>query len=103
VLFALGAERAVDASYLERAMGVLESDSGIAFVTCGLYNESTGFVWIGTQSLSGTVISSMRWSYTGEEAWDEAGGYVTDMPAMGWEGSICGLGSLELLVGACNS
>jgi len=46
VVFALGAEQAVDASYLERALGVLESDSGIAFVTCGLYDESTGFVWI---------------------------------------------------------
>jgi hypothetical protein len=46
VVFALGAEQAVNAAYLERALGVLESDSGIAFVTCGLYDESTGFVWI---------------------------------------------------------
>jgi hypothetical protein len=46
VVFALGAEQAVNAAYLERALGVLESDFGIAFVTCGLYDESTGFVWI---------------------------------------------------------
>jgi glycosyltransferase involved in cell wall biosynthesis/peptidoglycan/xylan/chitin deacetylase (PgdA/CDA1 family) len=79
VLFALGAEQAVDASYLERAIGVLESDSGIAFVTCGLYEEDTGFVWIPDSASLADLTGCHRVPFpvVRREHLEQAGGYDT--------------------------
>jgi len=77
ILFALGAEQAVDATYIERVIGVLESDSGIAFVTCGLYDENTGFVWIpGSASLPDlTGCHRVPFPALRREQLEQAGGY----------------------------
>jgi len=77
VVLAIGAEQAVGASYLERAMGVLESDSGIAFVICGLYDESTGFVWIPDSASLPDLIGCHRVPFpvVRREQLEGAGGY----------------------------
>ena len=90
VLFALGAEQAVDATYIERAMGVLESDSGIAFVTCGLYDEKTGFVWIPDSASQADLTGCHRVPFpvVRREQLEQAGGYDTsfDRPEQSdWE------------------
>ena len=90
VLFALGAEQAVDATYIERAMGVLESDSGIAFVTCGLYDENTGFVWIPDSASQADLTGCHRVPFpvVRREQLEQAGGYDTsfDRPEQSdWE------------------
>ena len=79
VLLALGAEQAVDATYIERAMGVLESDSGIAFVTCGLYDEKTGFVWIPESASVADLTGCHRVPFpvVRREQLEQAGGYDT--------------------------
>ncbi|HKA20569.1 MAG TPA: glycosyltransferase family A protein [Blastocatellia bacterium] len=90
VLFALGAEQAVDATYIERAMGVLESDSSIAFVTCGLYDEKTGFVWIPDSARLADLTGCHRVPFpvVRREQLEQAGGYDTsfDRPEQSnWE------------------
>ena len=77
VVFALGAEQAVNSTYLERAMEILESDSGIAFVTCGLYDESTGFVWIPDSASLPDLTGCHRVSFpvVRREQLEGAGGY----------------------------
>jgi glycosyltransferase involved in cell wall biosynthesis/peptidoglycan/xylan/chitin deacetylase (PgdA/CDA1 family) len=90
VLFALGAEQAVDATYIERALGVLESDSGIAFVSCGLYDEKTGFVWIPESASVADLAGCHRVPFpvVRREQLEQAGGYDTsfDRPEQSdWE------------------
>jgi GT2 family glycosyltransferase len=90
MLFALGAEQAVDATYIERAMGVLESDCGIAFVSCGLYDEKTGFVWIPDSASQADLTGCHRVPFpvVRREQLEQAGGYDTsfDRPEQAdWE------------------
>jgi glycosyltransferase involved in cell wall biosynthesis len=77
VLFVLGAEQAVDATYLEKALGVLEADSGIAFVTCGLYDEKTGFVWIPASASLADLAGCHRVPFpvVRRQQLEQAGGY----------------------------
>jgi len=79
VVFALGAQQAVNATYLERAMGILESDSSIPFVTCGLYDESTGFVWIPDSASLPDLSGCHRVPFpvVRREQLEQAGGYDT--------------------------
>jgi glycosyltransferase involved in cell wall biosynthesis len=79
VLFALGAEQSVGATYIERAIGVLESDSSIAFVTCGLYDENTGFVWIPDSASQADLTGCHRVPFpvVRREQLEQAGGYDT--------------------------
>jgi GT2 family glycosyltransferase len=90
VLFVLGAEQAVDATYVERALGVLESDSGIAFVTCGLYEEQSGFVWIPESASVADLTGCHRVPFpvVRRAQLEQAGGYDTsfDRPEQSdWE------------------
>jgi peptidoglycan/xylan/chitin deacetylase (PgdA/CDA1 family)/glycosyltransferase involved in cell wall biosynthesis len=90
VLFALGAEQALDATYIERALGVLESDCGIAFVSCGLYDEKTGFVWIPDSASQADLTGCHRVPFpvVRREQLEQAGGYDTsfDRPEQSdWE------------------
>src|SRR5262245_26592857 len=90
VLFALRAEQAVDATYIERALGVLESDCGIAFVSCGLYDEKTGFVWIPDSASQADLTGCHRVPFpvVRREQLEQAGGYDTsfDRPEQSdWE------------------
>ena len=90
VLFALGAEQSVGATYIERAIGVLESDSSIAFVTCGLYDEKTGFVWIPESASVADLAGCHRVPFpvVRREQLEQAGGYDTsfDRPEQSdWE------------------
>jgi glycosyltransferase involved in cell wall biosynthesis len=77
VLFVLGAEQAVEATYLKRALGVLESDSGIAFVIGGLYDEKSGFVWIPQSASLADFAGCHRVPFpvVRREELEQAGGY----------------------------
>jgi len=77
ILFALGAEQAVEATYMEKALGVLAADSGIAFVTCGLYDEKTGFVWMPESASLADLAGCHRVPFpmVWREQLEQAGGY----------------------------
>ena len=64
IVWALGADQAGQESYLRTAVEILDSDSDISFVTCGLHDVRTGFVWTPESpdlpGLSGALASRLR-------------------------------------------
>jgi GT2 family glycosyltransferase len=73
---------------LERLLGALKHcDASFAYCLLEKFGEETGIgntkPWNPIALQHGNFIDAMVLHR--KEAWEEAGGYATDMPAMGWE------------------
>ena len=82
ILFAMGADETVEPTYFSKAIHMLQSDSEIAFVCCGLREEATGFTWVPESADLAGLVACPRIGFPilRRECLSAVGGYDVSLP-----------------------
>src|SRR5205823_3753741 len=77
LVFAIGAEQTISATYIPLAVQMLETNHDLEFVSCGVYDEGTGFTWLpdATELPGCLACPRMAFPVVRRDALIKAGGY----------------------------